>query len=169
MPYGMFPEVQNNIRKVDRMTNRYIDKEEDANIDIFRECSECSRKTGSPVLCAGCLSNRSVISYLNKTIELQESTIKRLKEERNRRVDNTDLGIISERLEEDNRGKDASLVRSLMHQKLNMDKVADLLLEVVDRSVKEYDKAKTLEEVMKIQGMLHFAIDRIILDIKHPT
>jgi hypothetical protein len=92
------------------------EKEEDVNINTFQECSECSKKSGLPALCPGCLSNRSVISFLKKTIEMKDITIKRLREERNKRVDNTELGIISERLEEDNYAKEASLVRSLMHQ-----------------------------------------------------
>lgn len=93
-------------------------KKEDANINTFQECSECSNKQIKPeslLLCAGCLSNRNVISFLNRTIKLHESTILRLREERNKRVDSTELGKISERLEEDNYAKEASLVRSLMH------------------------------------------------------
>lgn len=34
----------------------------------FKECDSCSAKTGSPVLCSGCLQNRDTIMKLKDTI-----------------------------------------------------------------------------------------------------
>jgi predicted Mrr-cat superfamily restriction endonuclease len=53
-------------------------------------------------------------------------------------------------------------------ENLTLDKVADLLQEILKRYKEEYDKANTLEEIAIIQDRLWFRIDRIILDIKHP-
>lgn len=48
-------------------------KEIKAPIDVeFVECDTCRAKTGSPILCNGCLKNRQIISnlvgYINKLL-----------------------------------------------------------------------------------------------------
>lgn len=34
---------------------------------VFKECETCAAKTGAPLLCAGCLHNRTVIGRLTET------------------------------------------------------------------------------------------------------
>jgi hypothetical protein len=53
---------------------------------------------------------------LRLRVEMLERMVNRLQAERNRRVESTELGKLSEELEEDNWGSAATLVRSAMHE-----------------------------------------------------
>jgi hypothetical protein len=45
---------------------------------IFRECKECSKKPGSPILCDECLEQRHRIELINRSLEKFEEVYKEL-------------------------------------------------------------------------------------------
>ena len=45
-------------------------------IEEFTECDACRKKAGSPMLCGGCLHNRSVIYDLKESLSLYKQAIK---------------------------------------------------------------------------------------------
>ena len=49
-------------------------------MDDFMECDDCQSKTGSPVLCGGCLVNRGLISQLKTENEELREENKALRE-----------------------------------------------------------------------------------------
>ena len=46
--------------------------------ETFKDCDSCASKPGSPILCSGCLHNRTVISNLKAALNAKIIEINRL-------------------------------------------------------------------------------------------
>ncbi len=75
------------------------------------------------------------VRHLKFSRDRDRAFIDRLQAERNRRVETTDLGKLSEELEEDNWGTAAALVRSAMHELEDLRALRMKVLEEAERQL----------------------------------